>query len=130
MPGSCAVHACTAFPSVVPVSRRISICVTFLCVQGIYRIPGQKSVYMQIVTDAIDKLKTASFADEDVHSCASALKQYLRQLSNPLLTAKLSPMFIKALSTTAHCVMLLHADDTPAADLQTLQMKTRSSQSL
>ncbi|EDQ92797.1 uncharacterized protein MONBRDRAFT_30761 [Monosiga brevicollis MX1] len=67
--------------------------------QGIYRIPGQTSVYTRLVNSAIERGKAVNLQEVDIASCASALKHYLRELEEPLMTTALTPLFVKAIAS-------------------------------
>lgn len=64
--------------------------------EGVFRISAMKSSLKEI-TDRIDKGENVDYSDlPDPHIVPGLLKQFLRELPEPLLTFNLYPLFLKA----------------------------------
>eukprot|EP00041_Stephanoeca_diplocostata_P031737 m.996213 g.996213 ORF g.996213 m.996213 type:complete len:502 (-) comp24019_c0_seq26:1916-3421(-) len=68
-------------------------------VEGIYRVPGDKQGVKQLIDryfSDIRRKRLGIYTIESIHNCSSALKQFLRELDEPLLTFDGYPDFIRA----------------------------------
>lgn len=72
-------------------------CLSGLPCEGIYRMSGVKSK-VQSLKDAYNKGSDVYLQEHEPNIVASLLKQFLRQLPEPLLTTKLIPKFEQASS--------------------------------
>ncbi len=73
------------------------VCFAGLNCEGIYRISGVKSK-IQALKDAYNKGVHVYLHEYEPNIVASLLKQYLRDLPEPVLTAELMPKFEQASS--------------------------------
>lgn len=70
-------------------------------VEGIYRVPGNKTGMHDLVTRYFDnpaRKRVGIYQIENVHTCSSALKLFLRNLDEPLTTFEFYHDFIVAVS--------------------------------
>jgi len=73
------------------------VCFAGLTCEGIYRISGVKSK-VQSLKDSYNKGINVYLNEHEPSVVASLLKQFLRELPEPVLTAKLMPKFEQASS--------------------------------
>jgi len=78
-------------------------CSIGLTCEGIYRISGVKSK-VQALKDAYNKSHPAYLHEYEPNVIASLLKQFFRDLPEPVLTARLMPKFEQA-SSTLHLLL-------------------------
>lgn len=72
-------------------------CITGLTCEGIYRISGVKSK-VQHLKDCYNKGMPVELVEHEPNVVASLLKQFLRELPEPVLTTALMPKFEEASS--------------------------------
>ena len=73
------------------------LCISGLTCEGIYRISGVKSK-VQALKEAYNKGVHVYLHEYEPNIVASLLKQYLRDLPEPVLTSELMPKFEQASS--------------------------------
>ena len=74
---------------------RVCVCISGLLYEGIYRISGVKSK-VQMLRDAYNRRQPAHLYEHDPSIVASLLKQFLRELPEPVLTNQLMQRFEQA----------------------------------
>lgn len=68
-------------------------------VEGIFRVPGNKFGMQNLLTQYFDNPKRRRlgvYTIGSIHDCSSALKLFLRNLDEPILTYDLYPSFVRA----------------------------------
>ncbi|KAM3916786.1 rac GTPase-activating protein 1-like [Leptodactylus fuscus] len=93
--------------------------------RGLYRISGGDRLVKELKHKLLyGKVKSQQMAKEDIHAVCSVLKDFLRNLSEPLLTFALHPQFLDAADilneSDSKCEMCQAVQELPPANRDTL----------